>query len=509
MRKNIKLFCLFLLLPIFLSAGCFLSLAEQKTGDIISFRKQKDHIYVFLANPEKSDNYEISCQIGSKEAKVTESVPVTDSSCEIETIVLIDNSISIREEYRRFFSDFVSEMVDQRADNETFTVAVFSERINVLLNKSNTNAEIKETVANIEYCDQETYLTDILYELFSSFSGSEGSSFRRLIVVSDGVDSKEIGVTKGELDSVITDNPCLIFTLGCTSYGNNEELKEMFALSRKTGGTGFLLDEIKEPAEVANNIRISDNTIRVTIQPSPEDMDGTTKAVCIRMDSRGVTDNSFQTRMPFASPEVEKKENEEPVPESSGMDALITQSIENTSEENDVKQAEGNASRGEVPVIVIVAVAVLVLIVIVAVELIASAKKKNQISYDTEDEQRTERISDDDTPTERLDDERTMILVNSSVTLIDEDHPGRKYNAELSDQVTVGRSAECDLMINDDSVSRKHCVLYKQGSKVFIRNLSQMNGTIVNGNKISDTCEIINGTKLKLGRVSLRVELSD
>ncbi len=73
----------------------------------------------------------------------------------------------------------------------------------------------------------------------------------------------------------------------------------------------------------------------------------------------------------------------------------------------------------------------------------------------------------------------------------------------------IGLSRECDICVNyDKSVSRRHCEILREGDQFYVVNLSQSNGTMINGNKIMQKTRISNGDVLKLGRVELRVELN-
>ena len=504
------------LITVFSITGSFDSFAGAKTGEILSFRKQGDKLFVFVANPENAKDFDISCQIGARAAGIVEIVPIMEGECPIETLILIDNSISIREGHRQFISALLFDIVDNRQSNELITISTFSDRIENVIKSSTDNEAIRNAITQIVYRDQETYLTDILYELFSGFSGVEGDTFRRIVIVSDGVDNKAIGYTKDELNTIIKENPCPIYSLGCSTGRNNEELKNMFALSRMTGGTAFLVDEMNDSKEAVAGILESNRTLRVTVQLAEEDMDGTEKAVRIRVNSFGSVDNSFQTKMPFVESDndsisVETEHILEDVDETE-KEALTEKKWEETTavieESEEESEPDNSVPRRKVFLFIVIIIFGLMLAA-VAARLLIAKKKKTNITYDVVDDQRTERISDDEAQTERLDDERTMILVNSYIALKDEEHPKKKYQAELGGSVTVGRSMECEIVINDDSVSRKHCCFFSRGSKVMVQNLSQMNGTVVDGTKITDICEVVNGTKLKLGRVSLTIELSN
>lgn len=66
---------------------------------------------------------------------------------------------------------------------------------------------------------------------------------------------------------------------------------------------------------------------------------------------------------------------------------------------------------------------------------------------------------------------------------------------------TVGRGNECEVVINDSSVSRVHCQIVL-GSSVVIRDLNSTNGTIVDGLRV-DEAALQDGSIIKVGNVVL------
>ncbi len=49
----------------------------------------------------------------------------------------------------------------------------------------------------------------------------------------------------------------------------------------------------------------------------------------------------------------------------------------------------------------------------------------------------------------------------------------------------IGRAPECDRVIDNFKVSRKHCKLYRDGNSWFIQDLGSSNGTFVNGRRVT------------------------
>ena len=48
----------------------------------------------------------------------------------------------------------------------------------------------------------------------------------------------------------------------------------------------------------------------------------------------------------------------------------------------------------------------------------------------------------------------------------------------------IGRAPECDRVIDNFKVSRKHCKLYREGNSWFVQDLGSSNGTFVNGKRV-------------------------
>src|SRR2546421_11811475 len=52
------------------------------------------------------------------------------------------------------------------------------------------------------------------------------------------------------------------------------------------------------------------------------------------------------------------------------------------------------------------------------------------------------------------------------------------------ERTTIGRSPDCDIFLDDVTVSRKHAVLIEENGEVSIEDLGSLNGTFVNRRRI-------------------------
>ena len=74
------------------------------------------------------------------------------------------------------------------------------------------------------------------------------------------------------------------------------------------------------------------------------------------------------------------------------------------------------------------------------------------------------------------------------------------HDLELSEgQFAVGRSAGCQLSLDDPLVSRRHAVLRVRKDGVSVQDLGSRNGVLVNGGKIAGERELAGGDKVSIG----------
>jgi pSer/pThr/pTyr-binding forkhead associated (FHA) protein len=70
------------------------------------------------------------------------------------------------------------------------------------------------------------------------------------------------------------------------------------------------------------------------------------------------------------------------------------------------------------------------------------------------------------------------------------------------DKFSVGRSGEVDVNLDDPSVSRNHCIIEKKDDAYFVRNLSEINPTLLNEERVSEK-RLYSGDQLQVGSNSL------
>ena len=72
-----------------------------------------------------------------------------------------------------------------------------------------------------------------------------------------------------------------------------------------------------------------------------------------------------------------------------------------------------------------------------------------------------------------------------------------------SDRTTIGRSPDCDIFLDDVTVSRRHAVLERSDDSFTIEDQGSLNGTFVNRRRIEPRAELSDGDELQIGKYRL------
>ncbi len=109
---------------------------------------------------------------------------------------------------------------------------------------------------------------------------------------------------------------------------------------------------------------------------------------------------------------------------------------------------------------------------------------------------------------------KTATIDDEAVVLSEDRHPylviytgndsGCRYKLN-SGFMTIGRSPEADISIEDERISRIHCVIKLLGHTITIEDKGSTNGTYVDARKIS-RAQLLPGASLQLGHSIMKIE---
>jgi hypothetical protein len=153
-----------------------------------------------------------------------------------------------------------------------------------------------------------------------------------------------------------------------------------------------------------------------------------------------------------------------------------------------------------------------------------------QISFETDDrlslgefgiQARMVRTTADDAgaAAEQADHGRTMVYSSADRVQepLERERAGRRGRAFLvaggkrlavaPGGAVIGRSRECDIVLDDANVSRRHAELRPSGSGWTIEDLGSTNGVTINGRDVHGATALQPGDRVELGTVPVRFEV--
>jgi serine/threonine-protein kinase len=87
-------------------------------------------------------------------------------------------------------------------------------------------------------------------------------------------------------------------------------------------------------------------------------------------------------------------------------------------------------------------------------------------------------------------------------------HGGMFFIVHDGESLSIGRDPDyADVALMDPAISRKHCVISRQGSVIRVEDPGSTNGTLVNGNRV-ESAEIRPGDNLRIGGTRVYMTLS-
>lgn len=69
--------------------------------------------------------------------------------------------------------------------------------------------------------------------------------------------------------------------------------------------------------------------------------------------------------------------------------------------------------------------------------------------------------------------------------------------------ITIGRALDCDLWLDDPSLSRKHCRLERDGTGWAVVDLGSRNGTFINARRVSGRQKLAHDDVITIGKTHL------
>jgi pSer/pThr/pTyr-binding forkhead associated (FHA) protein len=107
-------------------------------------------------------------------------------------------------------------------------------------------------------------------------------------------------------------------------------------------------------------------------------------------------------------------------------------------------------------------------------------------------------------PEDGADDGETGVEGIEGPALVVRSGGGRagEYFVVSRERTTIGRSPDCDIFLDDVTVSRHHAVLIQHGERLVIEDQGSLNGTFLNRRRI-EQAELSGDDELQIGKYRL------
>ena len=483
----------------FIMSAATLDVYAAGSIPVLEQRVTEDTAYLYLKHSGSGQTAE--AQIGTDAA---DGVAIIDSdSVPVVTWLVLDNSISISSDDREKAKELFTNLVAGRSANEAFTLCTYSEQLNIIIQDSQSYTDLKKGIDALEHYNQVSYLTDVISEILDIESAREETVYVRIIVVCDGVDQNPGGLTREELNKRLAANNVPVYTLGCETKGNEQLLKELYSISRQTGAQSWSLSGLTDTLEVVSAMSGEELPICAAISIPEKLRDGGVKGVKLTFSDGSIAE--AQLTMPFGEI-TEVPETAVPTP-SPSPEPIATPEPEPEPDPEPKPERPIN-----ILLFIIIAGGLLAAIIAVVVIILLHKKKESERIRPVSELIGPRSGETDLLPNQimRPGGEETVILVDEDnrlmLSLTDCVNPDRHFEVPLRGRITIGRNNSNRIVLDyERSISGTHCEIFVEGGVFKLRDLNSSNGTYIDGVRVIDVAEVLNGSKIKLGRLEFVV----
>jgi hypothetical protein len=78
---------------------------------------------------------------------------------------------------------------------------------------------------------------------------------------------------------------------------------------------------------------------------------------------------------------------------------------------------------------------------------------------------------------------------------------------DLFGGLSIGRSGDADVQIDDRYASGLHCRIYERGGRFYVEDLNSTNGTLLNDGTLDGEAELAEGDNIRIGDTEFRFDL--
>ena len=525
---------------------------------------QDDRVDVYAKGFAATDDFAVL--LGNREVKTGNITTIADSRIPMKTLLLLDNSADTKSDSRKMFNSFMETFIAAKSNYEEVSIAAFGDTVSTVIDYSDDYIALINAFKGISYVQKKTLLTDVIYNIVDQNAENDENSYRRIILLTDGMEDESIGYTKEELYKHLEKNPIPIYVLGSKTRSNSSQLETAFALSRKSGATSYILNDYNNMLDIAEELKADENIVRVSVLLNDDMLDGSEKTLKL---SNGTSFATVDIRMPQTA-SAGSSVSDTPAPADTSADVVAPASdpltvaddimaidIEDeisidgddmiTIDGDDDSAAEEGKKKSrsifdeepeededksffdsvvdvfkEYWLYFAIGGGVLLILIIVLIVVHASKKSKKkseEVPYvpaaqmpmpDLGNDPMDQTVKINFAPDIDSDDGTVRLWDNKSayVSLKDVNKPGMEFRQLINGTVTIGRSSSKNMIVinYDKSVSGQHCTITLRDGVFYILDSGSSNGTFVNNERIVGEKALTNGDYINIGQTTLVFE---
>jgi pSer/pThr/pTyr-binding forkhead associated (FHA) protein len=429
--------------------------------------------------------------VSNQVAEVIGSGLLADNEVTVRTTILLSVSDTIPQDARENIISYIKYLIENIETNEEYKIITFGEQLVILQEFTSDRFDLSKATENIEFNESRSFLHYAINNTIPSVQPiGEKPVYYRTIVITDGIANATAGITREELLLKLREQNYPVDVVAVSSSAQTDENRNLAAIARTSGGRYTNIHNESNITEIASSFSISNIFWMRAMIPNAL-LDGSTRQIDV---SDGNNSLQFDIKVNvYSSPN-----GEDEVPPG---EALLD---DNNAQESIPSEVVNNSFWNDNGMIILIGAGTVLLITIIVLIVAINRKSKKAVKSKSADRASKAQVND---KTEMLSNQGPAIDGKSLCLLLrNADSPDHVWDVVLNKDVIVGRDTSCQVCINDGSVSREQCKIYFENGTAMVANISKSNLTQLNGESIDEPVAIINGDKLKCGRVTLIVD---
>lgn len=488
------------------------ALAAQETEMICWTQAEPGKLSMLLACQAEEGNY--SASLDGKELTLTGGT-VAEEKLPVTMYCLVDTSGSISKFKMKLIRNTLKTISKNMSSGDNMILATVDNTVKEsqpLSTAEDREAAIDAITSSNKYTN---LYSGIVTGLDRLASATDLNPVRALVVLSDGLDRQDNGMTEQEVSSAIAKTRLPIFTVALIEgYSERSGGKVLGSFARSSCG-GMHLTTVSEGSSGKVNWDASGEAFGQAIWQAVSG--GQYLTAELDSDSLDTTKAELQLTVSYTTA------NSSYTDSVTVSTSSVAEPAEETIEETTVETTEPEVQESSLSYIWVIA-AVVVLAILAAVVLVVRNKKKKAVIIP--DPPHTEPVDDEPPATKPVDVEPPvtepaepadpeLLKQHCTVELVDIPHGEHPcgFSVPMDEQVSFGRNSKSRFIIDreDSKLSGCHFSLVINKNLICVRDEHSTNGTFLNGIRIADSSwtKLESGDKLRAGSREYRLTVKD